>query len=128
MRIRTDPVVEYSYTKKAEITGVKAITGIEDTMSDCSQNIAEVTIDQVIYQDNSDYITGFRVKPTKTNQWPQSFTMYTKKLYEQLSNSQRLNVQMIIKNGAQLLVVYQQCGSGGYISVKDVFKKSALLN
>jgi len=96
-------------------------------MADCSQHIAELSIDEVIYENNSDYIIGFRAKPTKNNQMLSSFAMDTKELYHKLGNAGRLNVQLVIKKAAPVIVTYQKCGSGGFISVKDVFKKSVVI-
>ena len=122
-----EPMMVESYSQKSNIPSIDGIAGLEETMADCSQHIAELTIDEVIYENNSDYIIGFRAKPTKNNQMLSSFAMDTKELYLKLGNAGRLNVQLVIKKAAPVIVTYQKCGSGGFISVKDVFKKSVVI-
>ncbi len=45
-----------------------------------------------------------------------------------LANAERGHVENRIKKGAKLIVVYQICGSGSFVSVRDVFDKSAINN
>ena len=121
-----EPMMVENYSQKSNIPSIDGIAGLEETMADCSQHIAELTIDEIIYESNSDYIVGFRAKPTKNNQFLSSFAMDTKVLYFKLGNAGRLNVQQVIKKTAPVIVTYQKCGSGGFISVKDVFKKNVV--
>ena len=114
-----------NYSQKSDTPSIDGVAGLEETMIDCSQHIAKLTIDEVIYEDNSDYIVGFRAKQTKSNHLP-SFSMDTKGLYQKLGNAGRLNLQLIVQKNTPVIVTYQKCGSGGFISVKDIFKESAL--
>jgi hypothetical protein len=121
-----EPMLVESYSQKSNIASIDGIVGLEEPMSDCSQHIGELTIDEVIYESNSDYIIGFRAKQTKSNPSLPSFSMNTKELYLKLGNAGRLNIQLIIKKAAPVIVTYQKCGSGGFISVRDVFKKNII--
>jgi hypothetical protein len=38
-----------------------------------------------------------------------------------------MDVQKLVFNGAKLVVTFQQCGSGQFISVRDIFRKSSLI-
>ena len=129
------PGISYRYgpPPKMEIIEVTAIVDLEEAMTDaknCEQRIADLVIDEVVYEGTSEIVTGFRaLKPgVGTKPWYALFEMDTKALYRNISNSERRNVQMLIRKGAKIIVSYQVCGSGGFISVRDVFLKSAVNN
>ena len=130
------PGIVYKYTKppKTDIVGVNAIVDLESAEteqgSSCDQRIADLTIDEVVYQGASELIIGFRaMKPANgSSEWYTLFSMTTKELYEKLSNAERRYPQQLVKKGAKVIVTYQVCGSGGFVSVRDIFAKSAINN
>ena len=127
-----EPGIEYRFDAKSRVIGVNAIVDLESAMtepgSNCSQRIADLVIDEVVYEGASDTIVGFRAqKPGITaNTWYGVFSMNTKRLYQNLGNAERHRVHELVKKGAKVVVAYQVCGSGGFASVRDVFAKSAI--
>jgi hypothetical protein len=126
------PKIIYQYGSNTKVIGVNAIVNIEDAMvepiDNCDQRIADIVVDEVVYERASEIITGFRAKKPAPNEFYALFTIDNKALYDQLPNPQRRDVQRIIGKGARLVVIYQVCGSGGFLSVRDVFKRSAVNN
>ena len=94
----------------------------------CDQRIADIVVDEVVYDGASTTIAGFRAKKPAPNEMYALFSIDSKAVYSALPNATRADVQKLIGKGARLIVVYQVCGSGGYISVRDIFKKSAINN
>ena len=125
-------VYRYSSSPKVEVIGVSAVVDLEaamtETGSGCEQRIADLSIDEVVYEGASDIVIGFRAqKPGNgTNTWYGVFAMDTKALYRKLPNPERHNVQLLVKRGAKVIVTYQVCGSGGFASVRDIYAKSAV--
>ena len=126
-----EPALVYQFGSK-RVIGVNGLVGIEtpmvDPLENCSQRIAEVVVDEVVYDGASDIIAGFRAKKPAPNEWYGMFTIHSDAVYGALSNAARGDVQKLINKGARLIVIYQVCGSGGHVSVRDIFKKSALNN
>ena len=126
------PAIIYQYGSNAKVIGVNALVNIEDAMvepgDNCDQRIAEIVVDEVVYEGASEIITGFRAKKPAPNEFYALFTIDSKAVYDRLPNTQRRDVQKIINKGSRLVVIYQVCGSGGFLSVRDIFKKSAVNN
>lgn len=126
------PGLVYQFGDKAKIVGVNALVGIGEPMvspgDNCDQRIAEVVVDEVVYEGATDTIKGFRAKKPAPNEWYGIFTIDSKAIYDALPNATQGYVQQLIKKGEKLIVIYQVCGSGGYAFVRDIFKKSALNN
>lgn len=123
-----EPGLVYQFDSKAKIIGINALVGIDAPMADCDQRIADVVVDEVVYQGASNIVEGFRAKKPAPNEWYALFSIDSQAVYSALPNASRGNVQKLISKGAKLIVVYQVCGSGGHVSVRDIFKKSALNN
>ena len=127
-------VYRYSTPPKLEISGVNGIVELEAAMTEpgsgCEQRIADLVVDEVVYEGTSEMLIGFRAKKPAngSSEWYGLFSMATKALYQNLSNAERRNIQQLIRRGAKLIVIYQICGSGGFASVRDVFAKSAVNN
>lgn len=123
-------VYRYAISPKLQIVGVDAVVDLEpaETGNNCSQGIAETTIDEVAYEGTTDIIIGFKAqKPgTASNAWYGLFRMATSVLYRKLPNAERHYVQILIRKGARVIVVYQVCGSGGFVSVRDVWARAAM--
>lgn len=127
LNVSAEPTLAYSFTPKSQDVTLNGFSGMEEVMSDCTQRIADIVIDDVLYDDKSaDRIVGFRAKETKQNRWPASFAMQSEALYLKLPNAERLVLHQIIKRGVPVIVTYQSCGSGGFNSVKDVYRKAAI--
>jgi hypothetical protein len=127
-----EPKIIYQYGDKGKIVGVNALVGIEEPMlaqgDNCDQRIAEVVVDEVVYEGASDMITGFRAKKPAPKEWYGIFKIDSKAIYNSIQRAVHQDVQKLINKGARLIVVYQMCGSGGFVSVRDIFKKSAVNN
>jgi hypothetical protein len=131
-----EPGIVYSYSPppKFGVTGVNAIVNLEEAQTEdgsgCEQRIADLVVDEVAYEGASDIVIGFRAKKpgNNKNEWYGLFSMNTQALYRKLPNPDRRNVQLLVKRGARVIVVYQVCGSGGFASVRDVYAKSAVNN
>lgn len=125
-----DIAYQYSPSPTLNIVGVNAIVNLEEAYKDCDQRIADLVIDEVVYEGASDTVIGFRAqKPgKKTDTWYGLFTMSTESLYGKLSNAERRNVLLLVKKGAKVIVAYQVCGSGSFSSVRDIYAKSAINN
>ena len=129
-----EPGIVYRFSPKFEVIGVNAIVDLEPAMTEsgsgCEQRIADLIVDEVVYEGASDIVIGFRAqKPgSKANTWYGLFSMNTKLLYRKLPNPERHNVQLLVKKEAKLIVVYQVCGSGGFSSVRDIYAKAAINN
>lgn len=129
-----EPGIVYRYGPKLDIIGVNAIVDLERAYTEkgdsCEQRIADLVIDEVVYEGANEIVIGFRAKlpGNNTNELYGLFTMDTTSLYKKLSNSERRNVQLLVKKGAEVVVTYQICGSGGFISVRDIYAKSAVNN
>lgn len=127
-----DAGIEYQYNNKLKITGVNAIVGIEEPMTtpgdNCSQRIADVVIDEVVYSGVSDMVAGFRAKKPAPKEWYGIFRIDTDSLYKSIPNAAHGDVLKLIKKGTSVIVTYQVCGSGGFVNVRDVFKKTAVNN
>lgn len=130
--VNAEPGLIYQFGDKGKIVGVKALVGVEAPMiapgDNCDQRIADVVVDEVVYEGASDTVAGFRARKPAPNEWYGLFSIDSKSVYAALPNATRADVQKLIGKGARLIVVYQVCGSGGYISVRDIFKKSAINN
>lgn len=129
---QADAGIEYQFGDKLKITGVNAIVGIEEPMTapgdNCSQRIAEVVVDEVVYEGSSDMVAGFRAKKPAPKEWYGIFRINTDALYKSIPNAAHGDVLKLVKKGANLIVTYQVCGSGGFVNVRDIFKKSAINN
>jgi len=127
-----DAGIEYQYGNKLKVTGVNAIVGIEEPMTapgdNCSQRIADVVIDEVVYDGASDMVAGFRAKKPAPREWYGIFRIDTDALYKSIPNAAHNDVLKLIKKGASIIVTYQVCGSGGFVSVRDIYKKTAVNN
>ena len=126
------PKVIYQFSDQAKVIGVNALVGIEEPMlapgDNCDQRIAELVVDEVVYEGTSEKITGFRAKKPAPREFYGLFKIDSDAVYGALPNAARSDVQKLINKGARLIVVYQVCGSGGFLSVRDIFKRSALNN
>lgn len=126
------PAIIYQYGPGAKVVGVNALVGIEAPMvepsDNCDQRIAEVVVDEVVYDGASEMIAGFRAKKPAPNEYYALFGMDSKAIYGALPNPARRDVQRLVNKGARIVVIYQVCGSGGFISVREIFKKSAVNN
>ena len=122
-----DVTIQYQYDNKPNITGVRAIVGIEEPLSDCDQRIADLVIDEVVYDGASDLVLGFRAKKPAPQEWYGIFRI-NDALYKSISNVEHSQITNLIKKGARVIVTYHVCGSGGYVYVRDIFKKSAMNN
>ena len=122
----------FNYNDKLKIDEVIAIVGIDELMvapgDNCDQRIADIVIDEVVYDGASDMVAGFRAKKPAPNEWYGIFRIDTEALYKPIPNVGRHDPLKLIKNGANLIVIYQVCGSGGYVFVRDIFKKTAINN
>ena len=124
----------YNYSSKFEVSGVNAVVDLEPAMTEsgsgCEQRLADLVVDEVVYEGASDIIIGFRAqKPgSSAKSWYGLFSMNTKSLYQKLPNPERHNVQQLVKKGAKVIVTYQVCGSGGFSSVRDIYAKTAVNN
>lgn len=127
-----DAGIEYQFGDKLKNTGVSAIVGIEEPMTapgdNCSQRIADVVVDEVVYEGVSDMLAGFRAKKPAPKEWYGIFRINTDALYKSIPNAAHGDVLKLVKKGANLVVTYQVCGSGGFVNVRDIFKKSAINN
>ncbi|ARU30757.1 hypothetical protein CAP31_03065 [Sulfuriferula sp. AH1] len=126
------PVLVYQFGSNGKVIGINALVGIEEPMveigDNCDQRIADLVVDDVVYERSSETISGFRAKKPAPNEINALFTIDSKAVYGALPNASRRDVQKIISKGSRLIVVYQVCGSGGYFSVRDIFKKGAVNN
>lgn len=125
-----DVGLEYEYDSHFKVIGVNGLVGIEDPLTDpieaCSQRIATVVVDSVVYETNSQKITGFKAKipaPMKSNML---INLDSDQIYKSLAKKAQPDVSKLIRKGADLIVTYQTCGSSGYASATNIFKKSAL--
>lgn len=118
-----EPQYVIKYSKLDDIT-IKGVVGLEEPMELCEQHIRELSVQDVIYHTNSDYIVGFRAKKKERNFPLPLFSMKTDELYANSGNVARLYLHQIVYSGAEVIVTYQVCGSGGFISVRDVFLKN----
>jgi len=100
-----------------------AIVGIEDRMPDCQQELKSVVIDRVEYdKPMSDTIVGFRTRDD-TARTVTAFPINSEGLYRTLANAERDAVAQVIHEGPEpVLVRYQVCGCGGYVSVLDIYR------
>ena len=123
--------IVYEYDTHARVIGVSAIVGIEAPMievgDNCSQRIADVVVADVVYRERG-VITAFRAKKPPPKEWYGEFRIDSNAIYRSLPNAKHLDVQKIIHKGAHLMVIYQMCGSGGFASVREIFKNSAVNN
>jgi hypothetical protein len=64
-------VYRYSTDQKPRIVGVAAIVNLEEPYKECDQRIADLLVDEVVYDGSSEIIVGFRArKPSsKTGGW-----------------------------------------------------------
>lgn len=126
------PAFVYQFGSNGKVVGINALVGIEKPMvevgDNCDQRIADLVVDEVVYEGLSEIISGFRAKKPAPNENYVLFTIDSKAVYGALPNAARRDVQKIINKGSRLIVIYQVCGSGGYFSVRDIFKKSAVNN
>lgn len=122
----------YQYGDKSQGRAIIAIVGIEEPMiapgDNCSQRIADLVIDEVVYDGASDTILGFRAKKPPPKEWYGIFRIDSRSLYREIPNADRAEVLKLISKGTHVIVTYQVCGSGGFVSVRDIFKKSAINN
>lgn len=127
-----EPSIVYQLDNRAKITGVNGLVGIEEPFTkrgdNCSQRIADLVVDEVVYKGDSDMIAGFRATKPAPNEWYGIFHIDSDALYKAISNTTKSDVQKLIKKGAQLIVIYQVCGNGGFVSVRDIFKQSSINN
>jgi hypothetical protein len=127
-----EPSIVYQLDNRAKITGVNGLVGIEEPFTkkgdNCSQRIADLMVNEVVYKSDSDMITGFRATKPPPNEWYGIFRIDSDALYKAIPNTTKSDVQKLIKKGAQLIVIYQVCGNGGFVSVRDIFKKSSINN
>lgn len=147
-------VYRYSAGPKLEIAGVDGIVNLQEAYKDCSQGIADLVVDEVVYDGSTNIIVGFRanIPSSKTSKWnawggflpdlidriwpPKSnlnsrdrYHLFEMRgFYMSLANAERHYVGDLIKKGAKLIVAYQICGSGSFVSVRDVYDKSAINN
>lgn len=147
-------VFRYSTDPKPRITGVAAIVNLEEPYKECDQRIADLVVDEVVYDGSSGIIVGFRAqKPSsKTSGWnfwggflpdlidriwpPKSdlgsrewYGLFAMKgFYMSLANAERGHVGDLVKKGAKLIVSYQICGSGSFVSVRDIYDKATINN
>jgi len=96
-------------------------------MPDCQQALREVVIDTVEYDEPmSDTIVGFRTRDDPA-QGVTAFPIESEPLYRTLSNAQQADVARVIHKGPEtVLVRYQVCGSGGYVSVLDIYRTATI--
>ena len=100
-----------------------AIVGLEARMPDCAQELRSVVIDTVEYDEPmSDTIVGFRTRH-KAERLAEAFPIDSEGLYRTLANAERADVARVIHKGPEpVLVRYQVCGNGGYVSVLDIYR------
>ena len=96
---------------------------IEPAMSDCEQNIAHVKVSQVVYENVSDIIAGFRIARPSPNELYRLYRI-KRSAYKKIPNSTLSHLGDLIHNGADLVIAYQICGSGGSVYVRDIYKAS----
>ena len=129
---KSTPSIVYRYDSRANIIGVNGIVDIEKPSTEpfgaCSQRIADIKVDEVVYDNASDIIAGFRATKPTPNEWYGIFRLDSDALYKSIPNAERSNVQKLIRKGAELIAVYQVCGNGGIVTVRDIFAKSAINN
>lgn len=122
---------EYKY-KDRQIVDVTALVGIEEAQAQpgdgCEHRISDLVVDEVVYKGTSELVEGFRAKKPAPVEWYGLFRIDSDALYKSISNAEHGNVPKLIKKGAKLIVVYQVCGNGGFVYVRDIFKKSAINN
>jgi hypothetical protein len=132
MNAKAEPAIVYQFNDHAKITGVNGLVGIEEPYTkpgdNCDQRIADVLVDEVVYEGASDMIVGFRAKKSAPKEWYGIFRIDGNAVYKALPNATHSDVQKLIKKGTQLIVIYQICGSGGFVNVRDIFKKTAINN
>ncbi len=130
--VHADVGIQYQYDDKLKRIGVNAIVGIEEPMTapgdNCDQRIANVVVDEVVYDGASDMIAGFRAQKPAPKEWYGIFRIDTNAFYKSIPNAAHGDVLKIIKKGANLIVTYQVCGSGGFVLVRDIFKNTAINN
>lgn len=120
-------VVGLDYSKNAEKpVAIHEVENVDASRS-CSHRIADVVVDEVVYEGASSIIVGFRAKKPAPKEWYDLFR-FTSSAYENLSNSNRHYVAEVVKKGQRVIVVYDVCGSGGFIYIKELFKKTAVNN
>jgi len=130
--VHAKPAIVYQYGKAFNVIDINGLVGIEAPMVDpgdgCSQRIADLTVDEVVYNGVSDSIAGFRAKKPAPKEWYGLFTIDSDAVYGALSKNEAYDIRRLIKKGERIIVIYQVCGSGGFASVIDIFKKSAINN
>lgn len=127
-----EPALVYERGLEGGVEDVRALVGIEEPMAapgeNCDQRIAELVVDEVVYDGVSNMVAGFRATKPAPNEWYGIFRLDNAAVYKALPNSAHGDMLRLFKKGNELIVVYQVCGSGGFVSVRDVYKKSTLNN
>lgn len=93
-----------------------AIVGIEDRMPDCEQDLQSVVIAKVEYDETMrEMIVGFRT--SDDDAFPIDIDSRL------LTTAEQADVARVIRKGPEpVLVRYQVCGSGGHVSVLDIYR------
>ena len=121
------PSVVYRYNMAGAQTPI-AIIDLERAYTapseNCSQRFAEVKIDQVVYDGVSEIIAGFRAKKPQPNEWTGLFRLTTK----DLGKFEMRELAKIVQQGHKIFTLYQICGSGEFVSVREIWLKDAVNN
>jgi hypothetical protein len=104
LKADAEPAIVYQYDSRSNVIGVNGPIGIGEPMDDCSQRIADVKVDEVVYEGASDIIVGFRATKPAPNEWYGIFRIRSDVVYKAIPNATRSDVQRLIKKGAQLIV------------------------
>lgn len=100
-----DVTIQYQYDSKLNVTGVNAIIGIEEVFPDCNQRIADLVIDEVVYDGASDLILGFRAKKPAPQEWYGIFRI-SDAIYKSISNAERSQITRLIKKSAHVVELH----------------------
>lgn len=103
---QADAGIEYQFGDKLKITGVNGIVGIEEPMTapgdNCSQRIADVVVDEVVYDGASDMVAGFRAKKPAPKEWYGIFRINTDALYKSIPNAAHGDVLKLISRPCKI--------------------------
>jgi hypothetical protein len=117
------PIVKYGASAKGgKGRSPSAIVNIETVMRDCEQGLGKFTVEQLDFDGASTRIKGFRAIDHRQRR---HYFSLDPRIHE-IANADRGALGELLREKRELIVTFQRCGSGGYLSVKDVYAQSAI--
>jgi hypothetical protein len=115
----------YSEPKKpVALIGLDEVYGYK---SGCENHAGFFKVDDIAYDGTSEIVEGIRVKALgKNSSDKESVTLMTFDIKSSLSNADKSWVPKLVSKGSKLFIAYSICGSGGYQSVRDIYRADSL--